>query len=85
MIQTDVNRGHAFMYLVSADCQLPLPGLCVSLQKHVAHLENLLHDSVLPEVVLPLIRNETAGGLMSKHYTEQKKTTKSYDNRNDYI
>lgn len=45
-------------YLVCADSQLPLPGLSVSLQQCITHLENLLHDSILSQVITALQNNK---------------------------
>lgn len=42
------------LYLVSSDVELPLTGVCVSLQQHGAHAEDLLHHRVLTQVVLTL-------------------------------
>lgn len=42
--------------LVSSDVELPLASVCVALEQHGAHAEDLLHHRVLPQVVLTLCR-----------------------------
>lgn len=41
--------------LVSPDVQLPLASVCVVLEQHGAHAEDLLHHCILPQVILPLL------------------------------
>lgn len=41
--------------LVSPDVQLPLASVCVALEQHGAHAEDLLHHRILPQVILPLL------------------------------
>lgn len=51
------TKGMSNAYLVPANVEFSLASLHIALEKHGAHLEDLLHDSILSEVILALERS----------------------------
>lgn len=49
-----VTKQQVRAYLISADCQFSLSSLSILLKQTIAHLKDLLHDSILSQVITAL-------------------------------
>ena len=48
--------------LVASDVELSLASVCVALEQHGAHAEDLLHHGILPQVILALFTTKEGKG-----------------------